>query len=55
VIVSIVNLDRGYSIWCWLCPNCKRARVKAGFDVKETRKPPHALRCQDCGKMGEAK
>jgi hypothetical protein len=47
-MVSIVQLDRGFSVWCWLCPKHLKARQKAGWDLKATKKPPHPLTCDDC-------
>ena len=47
-MVSIVQLDRGFSVWCWLCPKHLKARQKAGWDLKATKKPPHELTCDAC-------
>ena len=50
--VRIFSLDRAYQIWVWLCAAHLAARKAAGWIVKETREPPHALTCDDCTKNG---
>jgi hypothetical protein len=47
--VGIYQIDRGISIWIWLCAGCVKARKAAGWAVKEKKPPPHdGLHCQDC-------
>ncbi len=43
--VVIVQLDRAYSLWLWLCPACLAQSISEGWTVKEKRTPPHELRC----------
>jgi hypothetical protein len=56
--VRIVLLDCGFSVWCWLCVACIKARKalrSRGFPVwavKENKTAPHSLRCEDCGCAG---
>lgn len=46
--VSIVHLDRGFSLWRWLCPRHIKAAKAKGWELKEKRKPPHELPCDMC-------
>ena len=46
--VKIYQLDRNFPLWVWLCEKCLAARKAKGWDVKETREPPHDLACDDC-------
>jgi hypothetical protein len=43
--VVIVQIDRGYSLWLWLCPSCLAQSEAEGWKVKEKRTPPHKLKC----------
>lgn len=47
-MVAIYCLDRGFSLWVWLCGKHLKARQKAGWERKETRPAPHPLTCDDC-------
>lgn len=46
--VSIYELEKGWSVFAWLCPNHVKARKRAGWRVKVKKPPPHDLPCQDC-------
>lgn len=52
--VFIYQLDRGFSVWVWLCTPHVEARTKVSlpdserWDVKERRVPKHPLTCDDC-------
>lgn len=46
--VSIYLLDRGFTVWHWLCSKHLADRVTAGWLVKETKPAPHELTCDDC-------
>lgn len=48
--VAIVQLSRGWEQWEWLCPKCLTAKKKQGWEEKAKKPPPHALRCQGCGR-----
>ena len=43
--VRIFLIDRGYSVWAWLCPKHKQAAIESGWEVKEDKDPPHKLKC----------
>ncbi len=47
-MIRIYQLDRGTPIWVWLCDDHLATRKAAGFDVKESKEPPHPLTCDDC-------
>jgi len=52
--VRVVLLDRGYSVWGWLCSKHLALRLSQGWELKEERDPPHELKCDlrgqgDCG------
>jgi hypothetical protein len=53
--VRIITLDRGYSVVHWLCPKHVQAARDAGWDVKDSKSPPHELRCdwRNRGKCGD--
>ena len=46
--VGIFEMDRGVSVWLWLCQTHLNARRKAGWVVKTRKKPPHEITCDDC-------
>lgn len=46
--VKIYKLDKGVSIWMWLCQPCLGERLAKGWAHLETRRPPFAVECQDC-------
>lgn len=60
-MVEIVELDRGFTQFVWLCKPCKEARERDGYHVKGSRPLPYRmvngkperveLECQDCPKV----
>lgn len=50
--VGIAQIDRGFSIWIWLCKACLSLRQAAKWELKDKKAAPHSLPCQDCGVMG---
>lgn len=53
--VGVYAIDRGVTIWIWLCGKHVKTREAAGWAVKEQRTPPQDLPCQDCqAKSAEA-
>lgn len=47
--VRIVQLSRGFELWFWLCPKCLKAKQRDGWELKESKNPPHDdLPCDDC-------
>ncbi len=50
--VRIYELDRGFSLWVWLCPACLEARELLGWEVKESRPAIVPLTCDDCTAPG---
>lgn len=58
VRVSIVNLDRGYTVWRWLCDACTKLATalrpdgSEGWKLKVRKDPPHPLPCDGCGTLG---
>jgi hypothetical protein len=52
---KIYKLDHGFSAWFWLCPTCLAEKKAKGWEVMETRDPPHKLECSECKwKRGQA-
>jgi hypothetical protein len=49
---AIYQLDRGFSVWAWLCADHLKARQAAGWEVKERRPAPHPITCDDCKTEG---
>lgn len=47
-MVYIVQLDRGMTVFRWLCaPHISIAKAQGWIEVSK-RKPPHELPCEDC-------
>ncbi len=44
----IYKLDKGISIWFWLCEPCLGKKLAKGWALMEKRNPPHALECDEC-------
>ncbi len=44
----IYKLDRGMSIWFWLCPDCLKEKLSKGWALLEKRDAPHRLPCDEC-------
>lgn len=43
--VRIYQLAREWDFWTWLCPDCLEKRKAAGWQKREDKDPPHALKC----------
>lgn len=43
--VRIYQLDRGYSVWGWLCPRHLELALQQGWEIKDTKPAPHELTC----------
>jgi hypothetical protein len=43
--VRIYLLDRGYSVWGWLCGKHLAIRLGQGWELKDEKDPPHELTC----------
>lgn len=48
--VKILHIDRGFSLWVWLCRFHTNQRRKEGWAVKDQKKAPHELPCDDAWK-----
>lgn len=46
--VRIYQLSRAFETWVWLCRKCLWARKTAGWEIKESKAPPHPVNCDDC-------
>jgi len=44
----IYKLDKGLSIWFWLCEPCLAEKLSKGWALMEKRNPPHKLPCDEC-------
>ena len=43
--VRIYLLNRAFETWRWLCRSCLEELKAEGYEVKESKEPPHALAC----------
>jgi hypothetical protein len=46
--VRIYQLDRGISLWFWLCAKCLRRRQSEGWYITASKPAPHPLNCDLC-------
>lgn len=53
-MTKIYKLTKGIDCWFWLCAACLKEKKAKGWDLSETRNPPHSLPCDECKfKRGE--
>ena len=45
---EIVQIDRAFALWLWLCPPHTARREAQGYQIKVRKEPPHPLPCDDC-------
>jgi hypothetical protein len=51
--VRIYQLDRGVSLWRWLCPEHLAERQREGWHVTASKPAPHPLNCDLCPREDE--
>jgi len=44
--VRIYLLQRGCDVWGWYCARCLKDKESEGWNVRQSKDPPHALRCE---------
>lgn len=45
-LVRIYLVQRGCDVWMWLCTRCLKALEDEGWNVRQSKDPPHELRCE---------